>query len=197
MDKNYIAQLYQDKTITNKGVLNAIIRGWITIADAVEILGDDNAMDTVRTAKLMEISKVCNAVIVAGVDVAVGDQSEGVHMEHFNLALEDQNNINNLFRVVELGGTEFPYQADDGSCKVYSATEIAAIYIAAQTLITTQTAYHNALKAYVNTLTESEEIAAVQYGMELPEPFASELASKLAVAQAQMEAILQRLGEVA
>lgn len=197
MDKNYIAQLYQDKAITNKGVLNAIIRGWITIADAVEILGDDNAMDTVRAAKLMEISKTCNAVIVAGVDVPVGDQSEGVHMEHFNLALEDQNNINNLFRVVELGGTEFPYQADDGSCKVYAANEIAAIYIAAQTLITTQTAYHNALKAYVNALTESEEIAAVQYGMELPEPFASELASKLAVAQTQMEAILQRLGEAA
>lgn len=197
MDKNYIAQLYQDKAITNKGVLNAIIRGWITIADAVEILGDDNAMDTVRAAKLMEISKTCNAVIVAGVDVPVGDQSEGVHMEHFNLALEDQNNINNLFRVVELGGTEFPYQADDGSCKVYSANEIAAIYIAAQTLITTQTAYHNALKAYVNALTESEEIATVQYGMELPEPFASELASKLAVAQTQMEAILQRLGEAA
>lgn len=142
----------------------------------------------------MEISKACNTVIVAGVDVPVGDQSQDVHMEHFNLSLEDQSNINNLFRVVELGGTEFPYQADDGSCKVYSATEIAAIYIAAQTLITTQTAYHNALKAYVNALTESEEIAAIQYGMDLPEPFASELASKLAVAQAQMEAILNRLG---
>lgn len=194
MDKNYIAQLYHDKSITSKGVLNAIVRGWITIADAVEILGDDNAVETVRAAKLMEISKACNAVIVAGVDVPVGDQSQSTHMEHFNLSLEDQSNINNLFRVVELGGTEFPYQADDGSCKVYSATEIAAIYIAAQTLITTQTAYHNALKAYVNALTESEEIAAVQYGMDLPEPFASELASKLAVAQAQMEAILNRLG---
>ena len=194
MDKNYIAQLYHDKTITSKGVLNAIVRGWITIADAVDIFGDDNAVETVRAAKLMEISKACNTVIVAGVDVPVGDQSQGVHMEHFNLSLEDQSNINNLFRVVEMGGTEFPYQADDGSCKVYSATEIAAIYIAAQTLITTQTAYHNALKAYVNVLTESEEIAVIQYGMELPEPFASELASKLAVAQVQMEAIMNRLG---
>ena len=194
MDKNYIAQLYKDGALTGTGVLNAIVKGWITIADAVEIFGDDNAVETVRAAKLMEISKACNAVIVAGVDVPVGDQSQGVHVEHFNLSLEDQSNINNLFRVVELGGTEFPYQADDGSCKVYSATEIAAIYIAAQTLITTQTAYHNALKAYINILTESEEIATAQYGMELPEPFASELASKLAVAQTQMEAIMNRLG---
>lgn len=35
MDKNYIARLYQDKTISDKGVLNAILRGWITIEDAV------------------------------------------------------------------------------------------------------------------------------------------------------------------
>ncbi len=182
-------------SVSASGLLNAVARGWITIEDAVEIIGSDQATEIIRAAKIAEISAACNTVIVAGVDVPVGDQSQGVHVEHFNLSLEDQNNINNLFRVVELGGTEFPYQADDGSCRVYSATEIAAIYITAQTLITTQTAYHNALKAYVNVLTESEEIAAIQYGMELPEPFASELASKLAVAQAQMEAILQRLGE--
>ena len=52
MDKNYIAQLYHDKAITSKGVLNAIVKGWITIADAVEILGDDNVVETVRAAKL-------------------------------------------------------------------------------------------------------------------------------------------------
>ena len=70
----------------------------------------------------------------------------------------------------------------------------AQIYIAAQTLITTQTAYHNSLKAYVNTMTGSDEIAAVQYGMNLPEPYATALAEKLAVAQSQMGAIMQRLG---
>ena len=114
-----------------------------------------------------------------------------------NLKLEDQSNINNLFRVVELGGTEYPYQADDGTCTVYSATEIAQIYVAAQTLITSQTAYHNALKSYVNAMTDAEEIAAVQYGMDLPEPYAAALSEKMAVAQAQMEAIMQKLGGVA
>lgn len=192
MDKNYIAQLYKDGALTNVGVLNAIQKGWITTEDAVEILGSDTAIDTIREAKLLEISKACNSVIVAGVDVPIGDR-----VDHFNLALEDQSNINNLFRVVELGGTEFPYQADDGTCTVYSATEIAQIYITAQSLITTQTAYHNALKAYLNSLTESEDIAAVQYGMDLPEPYATELAGKLAVAQEQMEAIMQRLGGAA
>lgn len=188
MNKDNVARLYQSEMITEAGVLNAVTKGWITIEEAVEILGTDNALETVRTAKVMEISKACNATIVAGVDVSIQGRTD-----HFNLALEDQSNINNLFRVVELGGTEFPYQADDGTCLVYSAKEIAQIYIAAQTLITTQTAYHNALKAYVNALETSDQIAAIQYGMELPGPYATELAGKLAVAKEQMDAIMKRL----
>ncbi len=190
MNKNYIAQLYNDAALTSAGVLNAVQKGWITTEDAVEILGSDTEIDTIREAKLLEISKACNSVIVAGVDVQIGER-----VDHFNLALEDQSNINNLFRVVELGGTEFPYQADDGTCTVYSAQEIAQIYITAQSHITTQTAYHNALKAYVNSLETSEEITVIQYGMTLPDPYATELAGKLAVAQAQMQAIVARLGE--
>jgi hypothetical protein len=188
MDKNEVSRLHQDGLITDAGVLNAITKGWITTEEAVEILGVENALETVRAAKLLEISNACNAVIVAGIDVSIGDR-----VDHFNLKLEDQSNIANLFRVVELGGTEYPYQADDGTCTVYSATEIAQIYIAAQTLITSQTAYHNALKAYINAMTESDEIATVQYGMELPEPYATALAEKLKVAQEQMESIMQRL----
>ena len=188
MDKQYISQLYHDGGLTNMGVLQAITMGWITTEDAVDILGLDNSLSVVRSAKLLEISKACNTVIVSGVDVQIGDRTD-----HFNLALEDQSNINNLFRVVELGGTAFPYQADDGTCPVYSAMEIAQIYIAAQTLITTQTSYHNALKAYVLSLKDEDTISAVVYGMDLPEPYASELTGKLTVAQEQMAAIVGRL----
>ena len=142
-----------------------------------------------RAAKLQELSATCNALIVAGFDIELGNVSE-----HFNLSIEDQSNIANLFRVVELGGTEFPYQADGGVCRIYNAQEIAQIYIAAQTAITTQTTYHNALKAYVQGLDDVEQIAAVQYGMTLPDPYASEVAEKLSVAQTQMNAIVARLG---
>lgn len=107
---------------------------------------------------------------------------------------ENQANIANLFRVVELGGTEFPYQSDGGVCRIYTAAEIAQIYIAAQTLITTQTTYHNALKAYVQSLEGAEEISSITYGMTLPEPYLSEMNAKLAVAQAQMNAITEKLG---
>lgn len=187
MKKN-LREMYQSGDLTVKGLLNAVTKKWITLEDAVEMIGEEQAVEVVRAAKLSELSATCNAVIIAGVDV---ETSNGTN--HFNLTVEDQSNINNLFRVVELGGTEYPYQSDGGICYVYSAADISAIYIAAQTLITTQTAYHNALKNYVQTLEDVETISKITYGMDLPDPYQTELDGKLLAAQSQMESILQRL----
>jgi len=190
--KKKLMDMYKSGVIDTVGLLKAVERGWITIAEVVEIVGEDNAISVIMTAKLSEISKVCNAVIVAGIDITFGDENV-----HFNLSIEDQSNINNLFRVVELGGTEFPYQSDGGVCRVYSASEIVQIYVATQTLITSQTTYHNELKQYVQTLDNVEDISAIQYGMTLPEPYLTEMNEKLAVAQQQMEAIVANMAQAA
>lgn len=190
--KEKLRNMYEESLIDTTALLNAVAKNWITIADVIEVVGEDNALSVVMSAKLSEISNACNAVIVNGVDIKFGEETV-----HFNLSIEDQSNINNLFRVVELGGTEFPYQADGGVCRIYTAAEIAAIYIAAQTLITTQTTYHNELKQYVQTLTDVEEVSAVQYGMTLPEPYLTEMNEKLSVAQQQMQAIVGRMQQAA
>jgi hypothetical protein len=190
--KEKLRNMYEEGLLDTTGLLNAVAKDWITITDVIEIVGEDNALSVVMSAKLSEISNACNAVIVNGVDIKFGEETV-----HFNLSIEDQSNINNLFRVVELGGTEYPYQADGGVCRIYTASEIAAIYIAAQTLITTQTTYHNELKQYVQTLTSAEEVSAIQYGMTLPEPYLTEMNEKLTVAQQQMQAIVDRMQQAA
>lgn len=190
--KEKLMAMYEAQMIDASGLLKAVERGWVTIEDVVEIVGEDNALSFIMAAKLAEISNMCNAVIVAGVDIELGEESV-----HFNLSIEDQSNINNLFRVVELGGSEFPYQSDGGVCRVYSANEIVQIYIAAQTLITTQTTYHNELKQYVQSLDNAEAISSVEYGMTLPEPYLTEMNEKLAIAQQQMQAILTNMAQAA
>lgn len=190
--KEKLRNMYEEGLLDTTVLLNAVAKDWITITDVIEIVGEDNALSVVMSAKLSEISNACNAVIVNGVDIKFGEETV-----HFNLSIEDQSNINNLFRVVELGGTEYPYQADGGVCRIYTASEIAAIYIAAQTLITTQTTYHNELKQYVQTLTSAEEVSAIQYGMTLPEPYLTEMNEKLTVAQQQMQAIVDRMQQAA
>lgn len=195
--KNKLREMYEngkagiEPAISVDGLLKAVSKKWITLEDAVEIIGGEDSLPVIRAAKLKEISEACNSVIIAGIDLEL---TEGI--VHFNLSIEDQSNIANLFRVVELGGTEFPYQSDGGVCRIYTAAEIAQIYVAAQTMITSQTTYHNELKMYVQSLETAEDIAAVQYGMTLPDPYLTEMNEKLAVAQAQMNAIITKLNSL-
>lgn len=195
--KNKLREMYEngkagiEPAISADGLLKAVSKKWITLEDAVEIIGGEDSLPVVRAAKLKEISEACNSVIIAGIDLEL---TEGT--VHFNLSIEDQSNIANLFRVVELGGTEFPYQSDGGVCRIYTAAEIAQIYVAAQTMITSQITYHNELKMYVQSLETAEDIAAVQYGMTLPDPYLTEMNEKLAVAQAQMNAIITKLNSL-
>lgn len=183
-----INEYYDNGLWTKDMVIDAMMKGYITAVEILEMVNMDNVVGIVRDAKLAEISSACNAVITAGFDIELAEGTE-----HFNLSIEDQSNIANLFRVVELGGTEFPYQADSGKCRIYTAQEITQIYITAQTLITSQTTYHNALKSYVQSLTGVDKISAVTYGMDLPKKYAVEMQAKLAVAQVQMDAIIARL----
>ena len=185
-----ILNLYTMGQISKDYVLNGVKKGWITTEQASTILGEEDPIETIRNIKLKEISDACNHTIISGIDIEFNKEKV-----HFNLSIEDQSNINNLFRVVELGGTEFPYQSDGGECRIYTAAEIAQIYIASQTLITTQTTYHNALKQYVQSLSSIDDITAVTYGMELPEPYLTSVNKKLATAKAQMDAIVAKMGE--
>ena len=49
------------------------------------------------------------------------------------------------------------------------------------------------MKSYVLSLKDTDKIAAVTYGMTLPKKYLTEMQAKLAVAQAQMDAIVERM----
>ena len=166
--------------------IDEIEDGYITKVSQGEI--PEPEVDPIRDAKLQEISSVCNQVITSGIDV---ETSQGTN--HFNLSLEDQSNIGNLFNLVILGGTEYPYQSDGGVCTIYSAEDIINIYVASQSHITYNTTYHNLLKSYVQSLETIDEINEVSYGDDLIEPYSTELQGKLAVAQEQMQSIVSKI----
>ena len=47
--------------ISADGLLKAVAKKWITLEDAVDIIGEDSALEVMRAAKLREISAACNA----------------------------------------------------------------------------------------------------------------------------------------
>lgn len=66
--KERLKNLYQNGELAPQRLLSAVAKGWLTVADVVEIVGEDNATAVILNAKVAEISAACNAAIEAGVE---------------------------------------------------------------------------------------------------------------------------------
>lgn len=64
--KERLKNLYQNKELAPQRLLSAVAKGWLTVTDVVEIVGEDNATAVILNAKVAEISAACNAAIEAG-----------------------------------------------------------------------------------------------------------------------------------
>ena len=127
-------------------------------------------VEEVRTHKLLSLNASCKSTIEAGVDY---------DSEHYSLTTEDQINLMALSSAAVQDGSPKPYHADGKACRIYPAVDIIALAEAATAHITYHTTYCNLLRMYVQTLTDTETIDAVSYGMELPEEYAAIMAEIL------------------
>lgn len=131
---------------------------------------NEMTLDFVRSSKINEMSHTCNRVIESGFDVEI---QEEVH--HFSLTVQDQLNLITLSSMAAQGINQIPYHADGELCKFYTAAEINLIVNQATMFKTYHTTYYNALKAYINSLENIEDISMITYGIELPEEFQTDV----------------------
>lgn len=122
-------------------------------------------LDTLRAAKLAELSGACKAAIVAGCDVTLTDGT----VEHFALEETDQINLNAAYTACQQGATEYPYHADGQLCRLYSAADIIAIGDAATAHKLYHTTYCNHLLTWARRAEAADELPGIIYGAELPE----------------------------
>ena len=122
------------------------------IIDVVEV--PISAEDIIPTKK-EELSKACEATIIAGVDV--GDA-------HYSLTIEDQANILAWMAVAQTGKA-VPYHSDGQPCRIYTAEEFMKVANAAVAFKTAQTTYCNLLMRQVEAMTDVDEVKAVKYGV--------------------------------
>lgn len=142
-----------------------------------------------RAAKTTAMSATCQQTIYDGLDIELSDGST----EHYDYKALDQTNIKSMFDgVTNLGITEFPYQSEDGSCRVYSAADIITIYTSLEDLRISQLTYYHQLKEYVATLATAEDIEAVTYGQPLTGDYLTHYNDMVAVAMEQMQQAIQR-----
>lgn len=121
----------------------------------------------IRSSKLKEMSNECKKSIENGFSIILSDG--GTH--HFSLATQDQLNLMALRDVEDIT----PYHADGEQTKFYSASDIHAIIDMASKHKTYHTTYYNSLKAYINSLSTMEEIAAITYGISIPDEYKTDV----------------------
>jgi len=124
-----------------------------------------------KKLKLNEMSKTCENIIFAGIDVVLSDEET----HHFSLTEYDQLNLFKLETLARSGEEYLPYHEDDELCKFYPAIDIITIADAATQYITYHTTYFNSLKAYINSLRSVNTISRVEYGIEIPERYQSDV----------------------
>ena len=129
-------------------------------------------LEELREAKVSEMNAVQQAVIQSGVNVTLTDGT----VEHFTLSVDDKIMLMGLQSRVAAGEEEIPWHNsnEEEHCKFYSNADMACIITAAENVVAWNVTYCKDLCIYIRSLETKEEVAAVNYGMDLQEAYQSE-----------------------
>lgn len=133
----------------------------------------DTMLEYVRSSKITEMSNTCHKIIETGIDLEIRNE-----MRHFSLTTQDQLNLMSL-NAMAATQELIPYHADGEACIFYTAAEIQQIVAAATAYKIYHTTYYNALKNYINALETIEDIAAITYGVDIPEEYQTDVLKAL------------------
>lgn len=136
---------------------------------------EEVTVEYVKAAKVAEMNTTCNKVIENGIDVMLTDGQ----IYHFSLTTQDQLNLITLQAMIVAGETAIPYHADGELCRYYTVEDISIVMDSATAHKTFHVTYFNSLKVYINALDNITDISAVQYGMEIPEEYQSDILKAL------------------
>ena len=81
--------------------------------------------------------------------------------------------------MIAAGETSIPYHADGELCRYYSIEDIKKVMDAATAYTTFHVTYFNSLKVYINAMENMTDIASVQYGMDIPIEYQSDILKAL------------------
>ena len=132
---------------------------------------EEVTVDYVKSAKIAEMNATCNKVIENGIDVMLTDGQ----IYHFSLTTQDQLNLITLQSMIVAGETAIPYHADGELCRYYTVEDISIVMDSATAHKTFHVTYFNSLKVYINALDNITDVSSVQYGMDIPEEYQSDI----------------------
>lgn len=139
-------------------------------------------LDEAKEKKVAEMNEVQQQIITAGIDVTLADGTT----DHFDLTDRDQMRLMGLQKQVESDVELISWHTsdEDEHCKFYSNADMAQIAEKAMAYVTWHVTYFRDLRIYIRSLETKEEVAAVEYGMDIPIEHQSDPLKAMIAAQA-------------
>lgn len=127
-------------------------------------------LEEIKSAKLQEVSEVCEQTIYDGVTVILPNSQE-----HFSLTEKDQLNLFGKQVQLAAGAELLEYHQDGHPCRYYTAEEMQLIITSAMQYVSYHTTYCNSLNMWIAGTETEEEVNNIYYGADVPEEYQSEV----------------------
>ena len=145
----------------------------VKIEDNSLSLCNKTTLEEVKKVKIEHLDSTCENTIYAGTDVTLSNGS----VEHFTLDAKDQLDLSGIGLQLLQGAEQIAWHKDDEteSCKFYSAADGTAIIQTLTLFRTYHITYFRDLRIYVNSLSDADDVNAIEYGSVIPDEYKSDV----------------------
>lgn len=145
----------------------------IRMEDNSLFLCNKATLEDIKKAKIEYLDSTCENTIYAGTDVTLSDGT----VEHFTLDAKDQLDLSGIGLQLLQGAEQIAWHKDDEteSCKFYSAADGATIIQTLTIFRTYHITYFRDLRIYVNSLSDANDVNAIEYGSVIPDEYKSDV----------------------
>ena len=133
-------------------------------------------IENVRERKISEMNAVQQSMIANGFDIVIDGK-----VKHFTLTDHDQTSMLGLMGQVQMGIKQIPWHTSDHDehCEYFTNEQMKSIIEKATGFLTYHITYFRDLRIYINNLSSKEEIEAVEYGIQIPNEYKSDVLKDL------------------
>ena len=195
----YVGTIYDDLshgfydcvrvTMTKANIVDQVNR----LDEQINPVVDPSSMtiDELKNYKLKQISEACEQDVYDGTVVTLPDGTQ----ETFTYSMQDQENTFSLLSLLLVcpAMDALPWHSSGHSCRMYTRAELITI---CSTLLMRKTqliTYANALNMYVNSISDRNELMNVEYGMELPQSYADNIAAIMGMTIEEMQKFMEQI----
>lgn len=134
-------------------------------------------LDEIKEQKVQEMNQIQQNLIIQGTEVELSDG----YKERFTLNTNDQLSLNSLSVKNLEGLSVLPWHPADESvhCKFYSEEDMKKITDTCMNFVTYHVTYFRDLRIYIRSLQSKEEVEKIEYGVDIPVEYQSEVLQAL------------------